>query len=121
MPVLTCFYMMARAANSFLVRYDHLMCGAWRETSEGVRLELRVTPHAGCNEIGAVRNGRLLVKVTAAPEDGKANAAVVKLLSKAWHVPASSIEVIHGETSREKSLLLRGVSLGDLPLDEAFP
>jgi uncharacterized protein len=82
-------------------------------------VELRVTPRAGRNEIGAVRDGRLLVKVTAAPEDGKANAAVIKLLSKAWHVPATSMEIIHGETSREKTLLLRGVTLDDLPLDQA--
>jgi hypothetical protein len=103
------------------MRYDHFMRLALRETAEGVRAELRVTPRAGGNAIGAVRNGRLLVKVTAAPEDGKANAAVIKLLSKAWRVPATSMEIIHGETIREKTLLLRGVSLSDLPLDQAPP
>lgn len=101
------------------MRYDHSMCAAWRETAEGVRLELRVTPRAGRNEIGAVRDGRLRVKVTAAPEDGKANAAVVKLLSKSWHIPASCMEIISGEASREKTLLLRGVALADLPLGQA--
>lgn len=97
------------------------MCTAWRETADGVRLELRVTPRAGRNELGAVRDGRLQVKVTTAPEDGKANAAVIKLLSKAWHVPATSIEIIHGETSRDKTLLLRGAGIADLGLDPARP
>jgi uncharacterized protein (TIGR00251 family) len=81
----------------------------------GVRVALRATPRAGANALGAVRDGRLQVKVTAAPEDGKANAAIVKLLSKAWHIPAGSIEFVSGATAREKLLLLRGVSLADLP------
>lgn len=90
---------------------------ACREMEAGVRLEVRVTPRAGRNEIGAVLNGRLQVKVTAAPADGKANAAVLKLLSKALGVPVSKIDILQGETSRDKSLLLRGASLDDLEPD----
>ena len=83
-----------------------------------MRLEVRVTPRAGTNRIGEVRNGRLLVKVTAAPEDGKANRAVIKLLAKAWRLPASSFEVIAGATSREKSLLVHGATPADIKLPE---
>lgn len=85
------------------------------ETSDGVRLELRVTPRAGRNALEGVRDGRLQVKVTAPPEDGKANAAVIKLLAKTWKLPQSSFEVIAGHTARDKSLLVRGVRLADLP------
>ncbi len=91
------------------------MRAALRETADGVRLELRVTPRAGRNELGGVRNGRLQVKVTVAPEDGKANAAVIKLLSKMLHIPTAQIEIVHGATARDKTLLLRGVQLDDLP------
>lgn len=89
--------------------------GALSQAADGVRVALRVTPRAGSNAIGEVRNGLLQVKVTAAPEDGRANAAVLKLLSKTWRVPVSSIEILSGESSREKLLLLRGAQLSDLP------
>ena len=86
------------------------------ETPEGVRLALRVTPRAGRNEIGAVRDGRLQVRVTVAPENGKANEAVIKLLSKTWRIAAGSIEIVSGQTSRDKLLLLCGIHAADVPL-----
>lgn len=50
----------------------------------------------------------LKVRLTAAPEDGKANRALLKLLAKAWGVPASSLEILSGETSRHKRIRYRG-------------
>jgi len=91
------------------------MSSPFTETPDGVRVAVRATPRAGVNALAGVRDGRLLVKVTAPPEDGNANAAVIKLLSKTWRIPASSIELISGDTSREKLLLLRGVKLADIP------
>lgn len=81
------------------------------ETAQGLRLAIRVTPRAGRNSVEEVRDGRLLVKVTAPPDDGKANAAVIKLLAKELGIAASSIELLSGATSREKLLLLRGMAL----------
>ena len=78
------------------------------EVEGGLRLLVKATPKARKNEIGGVRDGRLLVKVTAAPEDGKANAAVIKLLSKAWRISASAFELISGATAREKAFLIHG-------------
>jgi uncharacterized protein (TIGR00251 family) len=92
------------------------MCSPLSEADEGVRLRVRAVPKAGRNEVAGVRNGRLLVRVTAAPEDGKANTAIVKLLSKTWSLPASAIELTAGATSRDKTFLLRGVSAADIPL-----
>jgi uncharacterized protein (TIGR00251 family) len=92
------------------------MPGPLTEIAGGVRLALRVTPRAGRNEIAGVRHGRLLVKVTAAPEGGKANAAAIKLLSKAWRIPASAFEVTAGATSRDKTLTIRGVTVAELQL-----
>lgn len=85
------------------------------ETPDGLQLALRVTPKAAANAIGAVRGGRLLVKVTAVPEDGKATAAVLKLVAKAFDIPNSRIEVLAGTTNREKRLLLRGLDLSEVP------
>ena len=50
----------------------------------------------------------LKVGVTAGPEDGKANEAVVKLLAKAWGVPKSRIAVVSGATDRNKTLHIAG-------------
>ena len=78
----------------------------------GVRFTLRVTPKAGRNKIQSVMRdaeGRLLLKVavTDVPEDGKANQAVIKLLSKSFGVAKSDIEILSGETSRVKRLFMR--------------
>ena len=84
--------------------------GVFKETAAGVRVSVRVTPRAGLSGLAGVRDGRLLVRVSAAPEGGKANAALLKLLSKAWGVPQSGIEVVAGASRREKVLLVRGAT-----------
>ncbi len=67
----------------------------------GTTLALRVTPRASRNEI-KVEDGALKVLVTTAPENGKANAAVVKLLAKALGVPKSRLTLLRGATARDK-------------------
>lgn len=71
-------------------------------------LQARVTPKAKVERIKkeARSDGSLLYKiyVNAPPEDGKANEAVIKLLSKALGVAKSSLTITHGHTSREKTI-----------------
>ena len=74
-----------------------------------MKLTVHLTPKASHNKIdGWAKDAEdqkvLRVKVTAVPEDGKANEALIKLLSKALHVSKSSISLIRGETSRVKML-----------------
>jgi uncharacterized protein (TIGR00251 family) len=81
--------------------------------ADGVRVALRVTPKASRNAVSGLADtaagGKALkVSVTAVPEDGKANDAVIKLLSKLWHVPKSSIAVAAGATDRNKILHVAG-------------
>ena len=78
-----------------------------------MQLDLKVTP--GARQAGfdgwftdADGRRRLKVKVTAAPEKGKANKAVVKMLAKALGVAPSDIEVVRGETDRNKTLQIAG-------------
>lgn len=68
----------------------------------GAVLEVRVTPKASRNEIRE-EDGQIRVYVTTVPENGKANDAVVKLLSKALGVPKSRLTLIRGATSRDKA------------------
>jgi uncharacterized protein len=69
------------------------------------RLAVRVTPGARTASL-EVADGRLLAKVRAQPEDGKANAAVLHLLSKALGMPTSRLRLLRGATSREKLVQL---------------
>ncbi len=50
----------------------------------------------------------LRVPVTAAPEDGKANAAVIALLARTWRVPRRAITVIRGSAARRKTIRVEG-------------
>ena len=78
---------------------------------DGILLMLRVSPKAGSDRIGGVHNGALKVAVTAPPDKGRANDAVIRLLAKALGVPPSGIELVSGATSRDKKVRLpAGVS-----------
>jgi len=79
----------------------------------GARVRLKVAPRAGRNRVeGLVPEAdggvALKVSVTAAPEDGKANAAVVKLLAAEWDVPRSTVEVVLGAADRRKVVQVSG-------------
>jgi uncharacterized protein len=82
-----------------------------RDTPRGLVLSVRATPKAAKDEIAGVRNRALLVKVTTAPEKGKANAAVIRLLAETIGVPKSAFDLVSGETDRNK--LLRLASHGE--------
>jgi len=60
--------------------------------------------------LGAEADGAMAIKVavTAAPEDGKANAAVIALLAKAWGLPKSAFTVVAGAADRRKIIHLQG-------------
>lgn len=79
-----------------------------RRTADGVILQLRVQPRARRSALEQTGGGGLKAAVTAAPEDGKANAAVVALLASAWRVPKSTMEIVRGGTARDKTLSIAG-------------
>lgn len=73
----------------------------------GTELTVRVTPKASRNSV--VTEGEAIrVYVTVVPEGGKANAAVVKLLSKALGIPKSRLALIRGATARDKVFRITG-------------
>ena len=74
-----------------------------------MRIIVHLTPKASQNKVEGwtedVKGEKVLrVKVTAVPENGKANVALIKLLSTFFKVPKSKISVIRGATSRIKHL-----------------
>lgn len=80
----------------------------------GLRVAVKLTPKASRDRVEGLAPEAdgcvaLKVSVTAVPEDGKANAALIRLLSKAWRVPKTSIDIVQGATDRRKTLLITGV------------
>jgi uncharacterized protein (TIGR00251 family) len=75
-------------------------------------LFVRLTPNASSNTIIGVRKSadgqsHLAVRVTAAPENGKANLALKAVLAKAFKIPKSDIDMTRGATSRLKTIRIR--------------
>lgn len=67
-------------------------------------LHLKIQPRASRDEFAEVLGDQLKLRITAPPVDGKANAHLVKFLSKAFKVPKSEVEILSGETGRDKRL-----------------
>ena len=81
-----------------------------KDTPTGVVLCLKVQPRASRTEIGKVEGAELKVKVTAPPVDSAANEAVLRLLSDLLDRPRGAVELIRGQTSRHKQVLIRGTT-----------
>jgi uncharacterized protein (TIGR00251 family) len=78
-------------------------------------LRVRVQPRASRAGIAGWRpDGALGVRVTAAPVDGQANAAVGALLAEALGVRASAVEIVRGATGRDKYVRVAGLTLDDV-------
>jgi uncharacterized protein len=73
------------------------------------RLTLRVSPGATRPRIVGRHGAGWKVRVAAAPEDGKANAAVIRLLADTVGVPARDVAILTGHASRDKTVELTGI------------
>lgn len=79
----------------------------------GVRVAVRVQPgasHTGIDGLKTLDDGRvvLAIRVSAAAEGGKANAALIKLLAKTWKVPKNALEIVAGHGNRRKIVQIDG-------------
>ena len=77
-------------------------------------VRVRAQPRAGANAIGGVREGALLVRVTAPPTEGRANRAICRVLGKATGIPPSRVFVERGEAGRDKLVRLVDASTSDV-------
>lgn len=73
-------------------------------------MTVRVIPRSSRDSIEAGEGDVLSVRVTAPPDDGKANAAVCRLVADALGVPKSSVAVVRGHSARTKTLEVAGLA-----------
>lgn len=74
------------------------------------RIAIRVITKAGTDAVAGLRDEELVVRVKAAPEAGKANAAACKVVARFFGVAPSAVKVMVGPTSRHKVLEVQGVT-----------
>ena len=73
---------------------------------DGIILRLRISPNASKNQF-IFTDDMIKLKITAQPIENKANKAVIEYLSKLFKVPKTKITILKGDTSKEKSLLIK--------------
>ena len=86
------------------------MSSAVAAHAEGATLAVRAQPKAKKNAVLGERAGALRVSVTAPPEDGRANDAVLALLRDHFKLQRSQLTLLSGQTNRNKVVLVRGVT-----------
>lgn len=81
----------------------------FENTDKGLIVRLKIIPNSSRNEI-IFENDSLKIKITAQPIENKANKALIEFLSKTFKISKSNIQIIKGELSKEKTLLIQGLS-----------
>jgi uncharacterized protein len=81
-------------------------------------MRIRLQPRARRDEVVGERAGAIVIRVSAPPVDGKANAALCALIARAVNVAPSRVSVVRGQTSRDKVVRVEGV--GDAQLRAAL-
>ena len=80
------------------------------EPRPGANFPVKVQPKASRDQVVGYREGVLQLRVTAPPDKGRANAAVVSLLAEALGVAKSSVRIVRGQTSRDKVVTVESLS-----------
>ena len=75
-----------------------------KETQDGLLIRIKIVPNSSKNDL-IIEDEFIRVKVTAQPIENKANKALVEFLSKKFKIPKTSIQIVKGDTSKEKTIL----------------
>ena len=76
---------------------------------DGCTISVRVQPRASRDRVLGFRDGTVRVSVTAPPQDGRANAAVLVLLAERLGVAKSRLRIVRGHSSRDKLVAVEGI------------
>ncbi len=80
------------------------------EKTDGVVIHVRAQPGARRNAVTGTHDGALKIAVSAAPERGKANEAIIEVLANYLSVPRFNIQQISGATHRQKAFYIKGIT-----------
>lgn len=87
------------------------MCYSWiKELSEGLLISVYVQPRSSKTEIIGILQNSLKIKLTSPPVEGAANSLLIKFISKKLGIAKSKIILKSGEKSRQKKLIIKGMS-----------
>jgi uncharacterized protein (TIGR00251 family) len=81
------------------------------ETADGLEIRLHAQPRARRSELAGTHDGALKIKIAAPPVDDAANRAIVDFFAALLDIPKSRVRIAAGLKSRNKTLLIEGVSL----------
>jgi len=76
-----------------------------------ITIDVLIRPRSSRDEIVGMHEGRLKIKISAPPVDGKANERLTEVLSKAFRVSKSNVEIIRGKSSKLKTVRLTGIDM----------
>lgn len=79
-------------------------------SDDGVILDIRVIPRASRPGIAGTRDGALLIRLSAPPVEGAANAELITILAEVLGVPRRAIRVLSGHHSRRKRVVVTGIT-----------
>lgn len=82
----------------------------YKITKEGIFIPVKIIPKASRNAIVGWEGEELKIRISAAPEKGEANAELISFLSEVLDVAKSKIEIVSGQTSRHKKLIIKEMS-----------
>ena len=77
-----------------------------KQSKDGIFVNIIIVPNSSINDI-VLEDEFVKVKITAQPIEGKANKALIEFLSKKFKIPKTSIEIVKGETNKEKTLFFK--------------
>lgn len=79
-----------------------------KPVKDGLLVKLRIVPNSSKNDI-ILEDEFIKVKITAQPIENKANKALVEFISKTFKIPKTAIDIVKGDTSKDKTLLIKGL------------
>ena len=86
----------------------------YTETADGVVINVKAQPRSSKSGIDGLAGDAVKVRIRSAPVDGKANKELVETIADAFDLPKSRVEFRSGETSKQKRILLRGISAANV-------
>ena len=86
-------------------------CGCLEaDRDNGILVHIYVQPRAAKNAFAGIHDGAVKLRITAPPVDGKANALIIEILAKMFHVSKSAVTLASGQQSRRKRFRVAGIS-----------